>query len=139
MNWFETKKALLAYLGKNENDRKLVDRLILRGEVYMEDGMYYIVDKDAIIEDLRREVSELEGKIATFKDSNWDLEEAKIQWEYWEKGCKRYWRLSLNVIDICYNKFKQLLGSRFQESKEDFKEWVIEMAKEMDKGGEKSE
>jgi len=60
----------LAYLGKNENDRKLVDRLILRGEVYMEDGMYYIVDKDAIIEDLRREVSELEGKIATFKDSN---------------------------------------------------------------------
>jgi hypothetical protein len=43
------------------------------------------------------------------------------------------------VIDIFYNKFKQLLGSRFQESKEDFREWVIEMAKEMDKGKEKSD
>jgi len=137
--WFETKRALLRHLGKNENDNKLVDRLILRGDVYMEDGMYYIVDKDAIIEGLRERVSELEGKITLMKESNWDLEEAKIQWEYWEKECKRYWRLSLNVIDICYNKFKQLLGSRFQESKEDFKEWVIEMAKEMDKGKEKSE
>ena len=137
--WFETKRALLRHLGKNENDNKLVDRLILRGDVYMEDGMYYIVDKDAIIEELRERVSELEGKITLMKESNWDLEEAKIQWEYWEKECKRYWRLSLNVIDICYNKFKQLLGSRFQESKEDFKEWVIEMAKEMDKGWEKSE
>ena len=137
--WFETKRALLRHLGKNENDNKLVDRLILRGDVYMEDGMYYIVDKDAIIEELRERVSELEGKITLMKESNWDLEEAKIQWEYWEKECRRYWRLSLNVIDICYNKFKQLLGSRFQESKEDFKEWIIEIAKEMDKGGEKSE
>ena len=121
--WFETKRALLRHLGKNENDNKLVDRLILRGDVYMEDGMYYIVDKDAIIEELREKVSELEGKITLMKESNWDLEEAKIQWEYWEKECKRYWRLSLNVIDICYNKFKQLLGSRFQESKEDFPVW----------------
>ena len=130
---FETKRALLEYLGKNKNDNKLVDRLILKGEVYKEDGMYHLVDKDAIIEELREKVSELEGKITLIKESNWDLEEAKIQWEYWENECKRYWRLSLNVIDICYNKFKALLGGRFQESKEDFKEGIIEMAKEMAK------
>ena len=139
MNWFETKKALLEYLGKNPNDRKLVDRLILKGEVHLEDGMYYLVDKDAIIAWLEEEVKKLRGIITTFKEENWDLEEAKIQWKYWERECKRYWRLSLNVIDICYNKFKQLLGSRFQESKEDFKDWIIEIAKEMDKGKEKSE
>ena len=67
---FESKKALLQHLGKNEKDNKLVDRLILRGEVYMEDGMYYIVDKDAIIADLRKRVSELEGKIACFNEEN---------------------------------------------------------------------
>jgi len=61
---------LLRHLGKNENDNKLVDRLILRGDVYMEDGMYYIVDKDAIIEGLRERVSELEGKITLMKESN---------------------------------------------------------------------
>lgn len=139
MQGFSTKKDFLEYLGKNPDDRKLVDRLIHRGEARMIDGMYYLVDRDARIAELEKEVEELRGRIATFKEENWDLEEAKIQWEYWEKECRRYWRLSLNVIDICYNKFKQLLGSRFQESKEDFKEWVIEMAKEMDKGEEKSE
>lgn len=136
---FTTQRELLEHLGKNPDDRNLVQRLIIKGEVVKEWGVYVLVDKDARIAELERTVSELRNEIVTMKESNWDLEEAKIQWEYWEKECKRYWRLSLNVIDICYNKFKQLLGSRFQESKEDFKEWVIEMAKDIDKGKEKSE
>lgn len=136
---FTTQRELLEYLGKNPDDRNLVQRLIIKGEVVREWGVYVLVDKDARIAELERKVSELRSEIVTMKESDWDLEEAKIQWEYWERECKRYWRLSLNVIDICYNKFKQLLGSRFQESKEDFKEWIIEMAKEMDKGKEKSE
>ena len=40
MESFETKKALLEYLGKNSNDRKLVDRLLAKGSVRMEEGMY---------------------------------------------------------------------------------------------------
>lgn len=136
---FYTQRELLEYLGKNPNDRSLVQRMMIRGEILKRDWVYILLDKDRIITELEREVRELRNEIATMKESNWDLEEAKIQWEYWEKECKRYWRLSLNVIDICYNKFKQLLGSRFQESKGDFKEWIIEMAKEMDKGKEKSE
>ena len=130
--WFETKRALLEHLGKNPNDNKLVDRLILRGEVVKIDGMYEVVDKDVIISILRDKVSELEGKLTWYKDENWDLEEAKIQWEYWEKECRRYWRLSSHVIDVCYDKVKSLLGSRFQESRESFKEWVIDAAKKRD-------
>lgn len=42
MDWFETKRALLTYLGKNPDDRKLVDRLIAKWEVWVEDGMYYV-------------------------------------------------------------------------------------------------
>lgn len=108
MVWFETKKALLEYLGKNPDDRKLVDRLILRGEVYMEDGMYYIVDKDAIIEDLRKRVSELEGKIATFKEENWDLEEAKIQWEHYKNLYEAEKEDKQNRIRKCFRWIKQV-------------------------------
>jgi hypothetical protein len=41
---FETQRELLAYLGKCENDRNLVQRMIRRGEVYKRDGIYYLVD-----------------------------------------------------------------------------------------------
>lgn len=77
MQGFETKKALLEYLGKNPNDRKLVDRLILRGEVHLEDGMYYLVDKDAVIKELEERIIFLEkeqGNNATVGVNNSDLE-----------------------------------------------------------------
>lgn len=47
MDWFESKKALLTYLGKNPDDRKLVDRLIAKWEVWVEDGMYYVNEEKA--------------------------------------------------------------------------------------------
>ena len=95
----------------------------------MEDGMYYIVDKDAIIEDLRKRVSELEGKITTFKEGNWDLTEAKIQLEYWEKEAREYAQYCADVVDVCYRKIKSVMGSKFTEDKETFKEWIQRMVK----------
>lgn len=137
---FETKKAFLEYLGKNPNDRKLVDRMIHDGRACMRNGMYYLMSKDDIIEELGGRIKELEKsewgeqlnslnfqqtlEILKLKE---ELGVATVNSEYWEKECRRYWRLSTNVIDICYNKFKQLLGSKFQESKEDFKDGIIEM------------
>lgn len=131
MDWFETKKALLEYLGKDPNDRKLVDRMVSRGEVYMEDGMYYLVDKDAIIKELREKIIFLEKESGnnTTNDVKNQLEEAKVQWEYWEKECRRYWRLTNNVISVCYRKLKGLLGSRFTMSEEEFRDGVIEEVK----------
>lgn len=43
MEWFESKRALLEYLGKNPDDRKLIKRMIERWEVYEKAGMYYVV------------------------------------------------------------------------------------------------
>lgn len=129
MQGFETKKALLEFMGKNPNDRKLVDRLILRWKVHLEDGMYYIVDKDAIIAWLKEEVEKLQGIITTMKESNWDLTEAKIQWEYWEKETRKYAQYCSDVIDVCYSKIKSVMGSRFTEDKETFKEWIQRMVK----------
>ena len=56
---FETKKALLEYLGKNPSDNKLVDRMMRRGEVYMEDGIYYIVESEEVVK-LKERIKELE-------------------------------------------------------------------------------
>ena len=64
---FETKKALLEYLGKDPNDRKLVDRMIARWDVYMEDGMYYLVDKEDI-HVLREENEKLKKKLEENSD-----------------------------------------------------------------------
>lgn len=67
---FYTQKELLEYLGKNPNDRSLVQRMMIRGDVIKRDGVYILMDKDKIITELEREVRELRDEIATFKESN---------------------------------------------------------------------
>lgn len=137
---FQTKKALLEYLGKNPDDRKLVDRLIAKGKVYKEDGMYVLVERGNLLDEvlrLREEVERLkffsgQNTVAvntTVQVNNSELEEAKVNAEYWEKECRRYWRLINNVISVCYRKLKGLLGSKFMMSEEGFKEAVIEEVK----------
>lgn len=74
---FETQKALLEYLGKCPDDRKLVKRMIGRGEVYKKDGMYYLVDnfKKKATWDLYDEIRELKDRVKELEKS--DLEFAK--------------------------------------------------------------
>lgn len=126
---FATQRELLEYLGKNENDRNLVQRLIIKGEVVKEWGVYVLVDKDARIAELEREVSRLRDEIVAMKESNWDLEEAKTQWEYWEKEAREYAQYCADVVDICYRKIKAVMWSRFMEDRETFKEGIQRMVK----------
>lgn len=35
---FQNKKSILEYLGKNPNDRNLIERMIVRGEIVKVDG-----------------------------------------------------------------------------------------------------
>lgn len=65
---FQTKKELLRYLWKNEDDRKLVDRMVARGEVRLEWRMYVLEEKDkevssssSDLEYLNKEYEKLEG------------------------------------------------------------------------------
>ena len=67
---FETQAQLLEYLGKNVNDRNLVQRMMIRGEIFKENGMYILVDKDEIIKNLREENEKLRSEIVTMKESN---------------------------------------------------------------------
>ena len=65
---FQTKKELLRYLWKNEDDRKLVDRMVARGEVRLEWRIYVLEEKgkevsssSSDLEYLNKEYEKLEG------------------------------------------------------------------------------
>lgn len=126
---FKTQAELLRHLGKNENDRSLVQRMVIRGEILKENGVYFLTNKDERIQELEEEVKKLRSEIATIKESNWDLEEAKTQWEYWEWQAREYAQYCSDVIDVCYKKIKSAMWSRFTEDKETFKEWIQRLVK----------
>lgn len=65
---FSTKKELLRYLWKNEDDRKLVDRMVARWEVRLEWRIYVLEEKEkevssssSDLEYLNKEYEKLEG------------------------------------------------------------------------------
>lgn len=126
---FKTQAEILRHLGKNENDRSLVQRMIIRGEILKEKGGYILTNKDEKIQELEKEVEKLRSEIATIKESNWDLEEAKTQWKYWEWQAREYAQYCSDVIDVCYKKIKSAMWSRFTEDKETFKEWIQRLVK----------
>jgi len=126
---FSTQRELLEYLGKCPEDRSLVQRMIIRGEVYKENGMYYLVNKDEKIKELEILVWKLRSEIATMKESNWDLTELKINCEYYENEMRKYAQYCADIVDVCYRKIKSVMGSKFTEDKETFKEWIQRMVK----------
>ena len=90
---FHTKRELLRHLGKDENDRKLVDRLMVRGRVHMENGLYVLVDKDADIEYYKLLVNEKEKEIKnlneTISDLNTTISDLEYQLSNTDKGGDR--------------------------------------------------
>lgn len=81
MNWireFKTKKGLLEYLGKKGNDNKLVDRMIMRGEVRKENWMYYIVERDEEYNWLS--IQQLVMELEEVKKEKAELEADYIKW-----------------------------------------------------------
>lgn len=121
---FGTQRQILEYLWKNVNDRSLVQRMISRKEILRGDWVYILNDKDKKIEELEVEIKKLRSEITTIKESNWDLDEAKAQWEYWEWQARGYAQYCSDVIDVCYKKIKSIMWGRFTEDKETFKEWI---------------
>ena len=138
MEWYETKKALLERLGKNPKDNKLVDRMLLDWRVELREWMYYIVDKDSIIHELEEEIKRLKSEPKQVVESDsWEvqklreeLEEAKINCDYYKKLANKYWRYCSDIMGICYKKVKSVMWSRYTETEEEFKEGIANMIKE---------
>lgn len=76
---FSTQRELLEYAGKNPNDRSLIQRWKVRGKVYVEDGMYVLVEDD--IDSVRRENEELKEKLK--KKSEWADSEELANYKKW--------------------------------------------------------
>lgn len=101
---FQTKKELLRYLWKNEDDRKLVDRMVARGEVRLEWRIYVLEEKE-------KEISSSSSDLAN-RLSN-DL-------EYLNKEYERLEGLLDYSLRKCYDimKKKGLVGS--EDTYDDF-------------------
>lgn len=132
---FSTQRELLEYLGKNSDDRKLVQRLMAKGEVRKEWGMY-IYEPQVKVKDLYNEINQLREKISQLEDNantfngGGDYNEAKAQWDYWEKKCRRYGKYIEQVIEVTYNRIKPMLWSKLEE-KSEFREHILEEVREI--------
>jgi len=100
---FATQREVLEYLGKNPDDRNLIQRLRKKGELYKEDWMYHLItNKQSLIEENRElkleimnmkkvSLSELERKelsklIVENNRLNKELKEEKINSEYAQRS-----------------------------------------------------
>lgn len=85
--------------------------MIVRGEVKRENGMYIYESDAEVIDELKKENKNLKEQLSVVSNPKLEeeLNEAKIQWEYWEKECKRYSKLINLVIRTVYGKVKPLL------------------------------
>lgn len=108
--WFETKKAFLEYLWKDPNDRKLVDRMIHDGRASKRDWMYYVVDKNTTIRELRGRIEELEKKLKEKEKSETtntvSVPRRVSDTTVWEMLCHlrylydRHWDMRNAILDI---------------------------------------
>ena len=130
---FVNKKNILEYLGKSPKDTRLVDRMIVRGEVVKVEGWYELVEREDVrelrdrIEELERELEnkkfELELLEATSNPVNdEDLKEATAQWKYYEQLYEEEKKDKENRIRKC---FQWIKAKNPRVNREEFRDWVM--------------
>lgn len=78
---FQSKKEVLEYLGKNPDDRRLVDRMISKGEIEKTEDWYKlvqnkeVVDLEEKIKDQEKKIREQEKRIEELEEENRELRE----------------------------------------------------------------
>ena len=86
MQWFESKKAILEYCGKDWKDVRRLDRAIKDGKIGICDGAYYLVSE--YVEHLENETWDLEEQVVALKKqlgSSWDGALRVVSHAMWEK------------------------------------------------------
>lgn len=149
---FSTQRELLEYLWKNWDDRHLVARMIARGDVYKEDGMYILniqkKKKDLIdeVNELKERVKELENseqvnsknikEAVTIIQNNDEIEklkqelhEAKVNCNYYEKLAERRKEMVEWVIHETYVLAKAKLWNKMEEES-DFRNAIVQKVKQ---------
>ena len=73
---FRKKGELLEYLGKDRKDVRLIDRMIVRGEVKRENGMYIYESKEMA---LQQEVDELKKENKNLKENSSSISKDEVE------------------------------------------------------------
>ena len=144
---FGTKKELLKHLGKNEDDRKLIDRLIAKWEVYKENGMYVIgesreaqLEKEikSLKEQLSKNTTNTSGKNTTLPDTNYekklkelesDLDFQMKEYERLEKQTKEEVWMYQECIRKCY--LWAINEKKIKITRPDFRDNVLKLKKSL--------
>lgn len=115
---FRTKWELLEYLGQDKKYVRLIDRMIVKGEVKV-DRWWYIYEKpeDEEIKKLKNTVEELKNTVKILRDDNIRLTNEKVELEemLWSKE-------DTAIIDKIYEYMTKVLHLRVDYS--DYKEFV---------------
>ena len=130
---FQSKKEVLEYLGKSPNDRKLVDRMISKGEIEKTEDWYKLVQKeDGELEKLRRENEELKKKVEELeldkeiRESNEvseaEYKEARVQRLYYADEYEKEKKDKENRIRKCFQRIK---AKNPIANWEEFRDWVM--------------
>lgn len=121
---FKTQRELLEYLKKNPNDRKLVSRMICRGEVVKEAWWYVLVNKDRKIDELEQKLEAYDRLLDEFnkvaKDNSRLIKEKNdLIRQLSEKENRSNDRDTINKV---YRYLTQILHMNIDKS--DFIEWI---------------
>ena len=130
---FQSKKEVLEYLGKSPNDRKLVDRMISKGEIEKTEDWYKLVQKDDDeLEKLRAENEELKKKVADLeldkeiRESNEvsdaEYKEARVQRLYYADEYEKEKKDKEFRIRKC---FQWIKAKNPKANWEEFRDWVM--------------
>ena len=128
MQKFRKKRELLEYLGKNPNDNKLVDRMLLRGEVHMENGMYIYESKEMV---LQQEVDELKKENKNLKENSGSISKDEVEWlqsdlEYLNGEYEKLERTLNRSLRKCYDfMLQKKLFTEDGTPYENFFNWAI--------------
>jgi hypothetical protein len=80
----------LESIGKNRGDNKLVDRMIMRGEVVKTDEGYELISPALEVEELKKKVKKLEDMIALYEkvhnENTEDYNRLLEEYEAYKKG-----------------------------------------------------
>ena len=104
---FYTKSELLKFLGKNENDNKLVDRMIKRCEVIRLADGYELVEDD--VEELKWKIKELEWKIEDLERKEEGTDGGRMQVSSSDLDLANHLSNDLEYLNREYEKLEGLL------------------------------
>ena len=122
--WCHSKKEMLEYLGKDWKDVRYINRAIMSGKILERRCMYILASE--YIEWLEKEIKNLkeeQGKNTLTEGSISELEEAKIQWEYYQGLYENEVKEKQNKIRKCFQWIKQIKPNADWE---EFRDWVME-------------